>query len=454
MELQPIILAVGNESSGMADLSSSVGRPLIPVGNRPVIWYPVKMLANAGFQEVLVVTQLSMKQSVELALQDIDGIISKVVGVPDDLDYDTADCLIHIKDHIKADMFLLSCDYMTDVPLHRFVDAYRLHNSTVTMMLCPEQKELETVPGVKQKKKGQQKQKDFFGLSSVEDSTHRVLFIINEADLEDDHLPVRPSLLTRFPRIDVRTNLHDPHMYIVKRWVLDYIVNKRTSTSFKSEILPFLIRKQFSKSKKLDATFDDEININNENQKKNIFDYVRTDDESDNVFRMTQSFQGKQQGQISCYAFIYNEGVSLSVNSVSSYVEANRFMAKPECPLRDDSSRVHSSCEVKERSQMDGDTLIGAHTVVDEKCSIKRSVIGRNCKISSMSKIFNCVLMDNVRVMGKCNLQGCVICSDVTVEEGCDLKDCLIGANREIPSGSKLSRELLGDSSAAMMEFE
>ena len=186
-----------------------------------------------------------------------------------------------------------------------------------------------------------------------------------------------------------------------------------------------------------------------------LLDYVDTDADLSNVYRLTQSYGAQQHDPVSCYAFTYQDGVSLSVNSVSSYVEANRFLAKPECPLRDESCpRVHSTCEVKERTQMDSDTLIGAHTLVEEKCSIKRSVIGKNCKISSMSKIFNCIIMDNVRVSGKCSLQGCVICCDVTIQEECDLKDCLIGANREIKSGSKLSKELLGDSSAAMMEFE
>ena len=50
MEIQPVLLAVGHESPGMTDLSSSVAKPLLPVGNKPVIWYPVNMLSNAGFQ--------------------------------------------------------------------------------------------------------------------------------------------------------------------------------------------------------------------------------------------------------------------------------------------------------------------------------------------------------------------------------------------------------------------
>ena len=52
--------------------------------------------------EVLIVTLNSAKQSVELALKEISEINTKVVGVPDDSEFDTADCLIHVKDHIKV----------------------------------------------------------------------------------------------------------------------------------------------------------------------------------------------------------------------------------------------------------------------------------------------------------------------------------------------------------------
>ena len=34
----------------MTDLTSSTPKALLPIANKPMIWYPVKMLENAGFE--------------------------------------------------------------------------------------------------------------------------------------------------------------------------------------------------------------------------------------------------------------------------------------------------------------------------------------------------------------------------------------------------------------------
>ena len=34
----------------MTDLTASVPKALLPVGNRPLVWYPVNMLEKAGFE--------------------------------------------------------------------------------------------------------------------------------------------------------------------------------------------------------------------------------------------------------------------------------------------------------------------------------------------------------------------------------------------------------------------
>ena len=33
----------------MSDLTSNTPKCLLPIGNKPMIWYPVKMLEKAGF---------------------------------------------------------------------------------------------------------------------------------------------------------------------------------------------------------------------------------------------------------------------------------------------------------------------------------------------------------------------------------------------------------------------
>lgn len=107
----------------------------------------------------------------------------------------------------------MSCDLVTDLPFHRIADVHRLNDSTITMLLCPSKADLDNLPGVKPKKKGiysvcgcvfskntfvghfynflflfvcsgQQRQREFIGMSSNDKQNHRVLFLANEADLE------------------------------------------------------------------------------------------------------------------------------------------------------------------------------------------------------------------------------------------------------------------------------
>ena len=47
-EYQPIVMAAG-KGSRMSDLTTHAAKSLLPIANRPMVWYPVNMLANAGF---------------------------------------------------------------------------------------------------------------------------------------------------------------------------------------------------------------------------------------------------------------------------------------------------------------------------------------------------------------------------------------------------------------------
>ena len=48
MEFQAIVLA-GGKGTRMSDLSSNIPKCLLPIGNKPMIYYPVRMLEKAGF---------------------------------------------------------------------------------------------------------------------------------------------------------------------------------------------------------------------------------------------------------------------------------------------------------------------------------------------------------------------------------------------------------------------
>ena len=38
------------QGNRMRDLTAKVPKALVPIGNRPLIWYPIKLLEKSGFQ--------------------------------------------------------------------------------------------------------------------------------------------------------------------------------------------------------------------------------------------------------------------------------------------------------------------------------------------------------------------------------------------------------------------
>lgn len=60
--------------------------------------------------------------------------------------------------------------------------------------------------------------------------TPRLVFLVSEADLTSDNeeeLSIRKSVMKHFPQISVQGNLLDAHLYVIKKWVCDYISENR-----------------------------------------------------------------------------------------------------------------------------------------------------------------------------------------------------------------------------------
>ncbi|KAI7734226.1 hypothetical protein M8C21_004543 [Ambrosia artemisiifolia] len=78
-----------------------------------------------------------------------------------------------------------------------------------------------------------------------------------------------------------------------------------------------------------------------------------------------------------------------------------------------------------------------------DKCSVKRSVIGRHCRIGSNVKIVNSVIMNHVTIGDGCSIQGSIISSNVQVQERAVLRDCQIGAGYAVTAGKEHKGEVL-----------
>ncbi|XP_017898980.1 PREDICTED: translation initiation factor eIF-2B subunit gamma isoform X2 [Capra hircus] len=414
MEFQAVVMAVGG-GSRMTDLTSSIPKPLLPVGNKPLIWYPLNLLERVGFEEVIVITTKEVQKAL---CADFNKMKMKldIVCIPDEADMGTADSLRHIYQKLKTDVLVLSCDLITDVALHEVVDLFRAHDASLAMLMRKGQESLEPVPGQKGKKKAVE-QRDFVGVDST---GKRLLFMANEADL-DEELIIKGSIL------------------------------QKSITSIRSELIPYLVRKQFSSASSQQGQEEKEEDLKKKELKSlDIYSFIK----EANTLTLApydacwnaclgDSWEGLSRSQVRCYVHIMKEGLCSRVSTLGLYMEANRQVSKLLPVICPEESLIHSSAQIVSKHMVGADSLIGPDTQVGEKSSIKHSVIGSSCVIRDRVTVTNCLLMNSVTVEEGSNIQSSVICNNAVIEKGADIKNCLIGSNQKIEAKAKRVNEVI-----------
>lgn len=77
MELQAVLMAAGG-GSRMTDLTYNTPKAMLPVGNKPLIWYPLNLLERVGFEggcSILPIL-LMVKLSFQIFMIENDSLIN------------------------------------------------------------------------------------------------------------------------------------------------------------------------------------------------------------------------------------------------------------------------------------------------------------------------------------------------------------------------------------------
>ncbi len=225
-EFQAVVLAAGT-GSRFTDLTSHKAKCLLPIGNLPMLWYPLNLLHKIGFQEAVVVVHESARAEVAAIPKRYGGLeglkLDLVCLSEDDEHLGTADALRLVSDRLKSSrVMVLSSDLITDLPIHNLADVHRVHGAAVTALFARAGLDYKSipVPGPKSKPK---KERDLVGLDP---GSNRLCFLASAADI-DENVTLRRSLLQEHPHINIQTNLLDAHFYILEKWVVDFVVSNK-----------------------------------------------------------------------------------------------------------------------------------------------------------------------------------------------------------------------------------
>ena len=320
----------------MYPLAEQVPKALLPIANRPLIWYVVAFLNRYGFEEAIIVSQQTYYDKIKGSVESFITIYNlpiklEYVCIPTEKhkEMGTADVLRYIQPQIKSDLLILPCDILIDIQLQKFADIHRCYNSTLTVLLAPQPN-----PSPPDASGGAAKSyKAGSDIVAMADDSERILLLQNETEI-DEKLALTRSLLLKFPCLEVRTDLRDTHVYLMKRSVLD-ILNEpecRKISSIKDELIPLLLRRQLTEYREVETSFDSLANTG----------YNNIDDLDLLALQFSESNRSQRLERIvdggvcktiyylhACYKMVLSgTQIARRVSTVQDYIEGNKLMQR------------------------------------------------------------------------------------------------------------------------------
>ena len=292
---------------------------------------------------------------------------------------------------LQTDVLIMSCDTITDYPLIPFINDFRIHDATLTCLLA-QAPEFSSILG----KAKDKSEKDLIGLSDEDKS--QIVFLNSEADFSEN-VSIKRSMMNQCPSFVINRNLLDAHVYIIKKWAIDYVV-KHDLSSIKGELLPLLVQEQFTRGRselkdcyklsdreKLNETFEPTKGVFRglylEREKLN-----GTFEPTKGVFRGLYLERESSDRKIICRSHMISHGFCLRGNNATSYLEANKLVAANPALWGVTPSKMRGIYS----------SVVGKEHSIGDKSTVRRCVIGKKAVIGCKAKLQDSVVMQESTV--------------------------------------------------------
>ncbi|HZO83320.1 MAG TPA: NDP-sugar synthase [Candidatus Binataceae bacterium] len=132
--MKALVLSAG-KGERLMPLTATVPKPIVEVGGRPLIHYPLRMLAQAGVCEVAINVH-HLAAAVETALGRGDALGLRITYAPETALLGTGGPLVGLRAFFGSETFaVLNCDTIIDLDLRALADFHRERGGLATMVL-------------------------------------------------------------------------------------------------------------------------------------------------------------------------------------------------------------------------------------------------------------------------------------------------------------------------------
>ena len=390
--------------------------------------------------------------------------------------YGSADALRAVKDKIKSDFIVVPCDLLTDYPLEKMMANFRLHSPSVLALFSPNVKFDYTGIGPKEIEPV-----TYMGLDSANER-FLSLDIKEPNDDNESHINVYMPIINQCDIVNMYSDFHDSHVYLMKHWVLNWLCDNNEIISIKEDLLPLLVKCQYSKVLRSQVNIsefsraengvstltDDLCAISDEqlllspamkylsleeqlvdSSKKSSAPSTAPSPRSGLLAEHHSSSLNDSDGILClvnvnlCPELLSANKYCVRVNTIPAYFEINRLIEKPL-----NGSRIATTAEINALAQLGPDCIVGEGTKVSERTSVKKSVIGAHCNVGKFVKISNSIIMDYVTLEDGVKLETCIISSGAIVRAKSSLTGCEVGSRYTVEPSTNAKSESFVSTSA------
>lgn len=483
----------------MFPISSGFSKSLLPITNRPMVWFQLDLVAQAGFREVYLIisseyaTQYTnfidmvYKKNSKYSLK-VHIIAQTAVG--------TADALRLAAPRINSsrDLILISGDVVSDMPLSLLAIQHRVHNATLTVCLrtpappapAPEADKTKGKNDKKDKKAEADSAEEVDDVSrqyiALETTTGRVGYIRSVNNVED-FLSFSKYSLQRLPDMTIFTNLANSHVYIVTHNIFNLLEEHPRLSSFQNEVVPLITAMQFAPETQKWATIpSSDDGMNDVNILSSPVSAISASSTSSISSASTSNVpSGISGGVRNVNSSLTSPAVVASharplANNLTHFVRVQGFVVPQQyfmqrcntlaafrklnamfLPQSNTLSKYfpHGIPPMASAGSVDGvepmvvtgkavNTIFGNDVRLD-KCTIENSVIGNHCRIGLGARLTNVIMLDNASVEAGATLSNTVVGAEARVDNKAVLKNCAIGRGVHIPAEDRRVNENILD---------
>ncbi len=130
--MDAVLLAAG-KGTRLRPLTVNRPKPLVPVANRPIIHYQMRLLEEAGFDRVIIPVDYLGKQIVDYVESSDSGLSFEFTY--DNLDLGTAGAVGKLSGKLEETFLVISGDLLVDVDLDDLMDFHGDQEASATMAL-------------------------------------------------------------------------------------------------------------------------------------------------------------------------------------------------------------------------------------------------------------------------------------------------------------------------------